>query len=137
MEGYLGYLALLNDDLEAAASWFRGSLEGSDDLGDEWGLAEAMERLAALAAARANDEHAARIEGAAEALRERLAARSMPFDRLMLGPLLAAARTRAGAERWSVASDEGRRMPLDEAIRLAVDEEGQGSHHQRGAPPGS
>ena len=119
LEGYLGYLPLLDGDLETAGGRFARSLEAFLVLGDDWGVAESMERSAVIAAARVNDERAARIAGAAEVLRERLAARSMPFDRLLVDPYLAAARTRVGEERWRDVSNDGRRMPLDAAIDLA------------------
>ena len=119
-------------DLRSAAMCFAESLEAFRALGDDWGVAESMERSAALAAARANDERAARIAGAAEVLRERLAARSMPFDRLLVDPYLAAARTRIGEERWRDVWNDGRRMPLDAALALAS---GGGGSQQEGRRP--
>ena len=122
LEGYIGYFGLLDGDLETAATWFTASLDAFRELEDGWGLAESMERWAALAAERADDERAARITGAAEALRERLGARPMPFDRLLVDRYLSEARTRAGEERWRELSNEGRRLTLDAAIGLASDE---------------
>ena len=119
LQGHLGYLALLDGDRESAAMCFADSLEAFRALGDDWGVAESMERSAALAAAYADDGRAATVAGAAEALRERLGARPMPFDRLLVDRYLGETRTRVGEERWRDVSNEGRRLTLDAAIDLA------------------
>jgi tetratricopeptide (TPR) repeat protein len=120
LEGHLGYLPLLAGDLEAAGTRFAASLEVFSGLGDEWGVAEALERCAVLAASRSKDRDAATIAGAAEVLRERLAARPMPFDRVLLEPYLVGARARVGEDLWRERSEEGRRMTLESAIDLAL-----------------
>ncbi len=124
LEGHLGYLPLLAGDLEAAGTRFAASLEAFSGLGDEWGVAEALERCAVLAASRSKDRDAATIAGAAEVLRERLAARPMPFDRMLLEPSLVGARARVGEDLWRELSDEGRHMALETAIDLALVEAG-------------
>ena len=120
LEGHLGYLPLLDGDLEAAGTRFAASLDAFGGLGDEWGVAEALERCAALAASRSQDQEAATIAGAAEVLRERLAARPMPFDRVMLEPYLAGSRARLGADVWREHAEQGRGTSLETAIDLAL-----------------
>ena len=119
---YLGYIALLSDDDGRAESLFQESLQRFRDLGDRQGIAESMEGLAAVAAARntLNDAvAAARLHGAAQSIREDLTARQYLFDRMGMDPFLERAKTTIGAAKWEQAWKQGRDLPVELAFELA------------------
>jgi predicted ATPase/DNA-binding XRE family transcriptional regulator len=116
----LALLALVQGKSGEARSRVAGSLEVYRELSDRWGMAEGMEGLAACAASDGMAERAARIAGSAEALREQLATRPLPFDRVLIDRYLAKARASVGDSTWRGAWDKGRRMPLDDAIEFAL-----------------
>jgi hypothetical protein len=63
---------------------------------------------------------AARIAGGAAALREELGIAFFPGEREWLERRLAAARERLGGERFTAARAEGRWLPLEHVVELAV-----------------
>jgi predicted ATPase/DNA-binding XRE family transcriptional regulator len=119
---YLGYISLLSNDGERAASLFQASLERFRDLGDRQGIAESIEGLAAVAAARNTRDGAlaaARLHGAALSMREDLTAKQYPFDRIGMDPFLEKAKAAIGANKWRQAREQGRDLPEELAIDLA------------------
>ncbi|HUG15405.1 MAG TPA: tetratricopeptide repeat protein [Thermomicrobiales bacterium] len=76
-----------------------------------------LESLAAIS--RAQPEHAARLIGAAQALRARLSLPIAPADRDALDALLAGLEELLGQERFEQALSAGRALSLDEAIAEA------------------
>ena len=68
-------------------------------------------------------ERAARLWGAADALREAIGAPLSPFERTELDTHTAAARTALGEEVFAAAWAQGRATPLNEAIEYALDKE--------------
>jgi hypothetical protein len=72
------------------------SLAINRDPGDKWGIAQNLERLAAVAVAQAQSERAARLFGAAEGLREAMGAPLPPADRAEHDRSVAAIRTALG-----------------------------------------
>jgi hypothetical protein len=83
-------------------------------------IAGALEGLARLAGARDADApgaaRAARLGGAAAALREAAGAPLSPVERGWCEHQLAAARARLGAAAWAAAWATGRALPLDDAL---------------------
>src|SRR5437762_1251494 len=82
--GYLAYPARLRGDVERAWSLTRASLERSAELSDTWGIAEGLERISAVHAARGDPGRAARTAGAADAIRSTIALETMPEDRVLI-----------------------------------------------------
>ena len=121
----IGFVGLVEGDPEAR-SLIATSLEAYrdlgdlGDLGDLWGIAESLEGLSACDAARGRTERAARIAGAAEVLRERLATRPLPCDRELTDRYLTAASQVVENAPWRAAWQAGRNMPLEEAIAYAL-----------------
>jgi hypothetical protein len=80
----------------------------------------------ALTAAAAGEgtraEQAARLLGAAAALRERVGAPHRTWGRAHIEWAVAEARLTLGEERWTTAYAVGRALPLEEAIAEALDE---------------
>jgi hypothetical protein len=96
---------------------------------DQRNIARCLEGFAALAAAHARQcpedtEHArraARLWGAAEALRSASGFRQPPADRVHDEPYLAAARTQLDDATWAVAWAEGRAMTTEQAVAYALE----------------
>jgi len=116
----LGWVALAELDVPTAAANLTGSLELSVATGQRLGIARGIEAFAALSAIRGDDAAAARLEGAAAALREivgpvRSAAAQGRFE-----DLLAAAHHRLGPERTAELVADGRLLSPHDAARYAL-----------------
>ncbi len=79
-------------------------------------IAAGLEGLAVLEAAQGMPEQAARIWGAAEALREAIGAPMYPVDRIWYEQALTLARTTLGEQAFATAWAEGRRMTAEQAL---------------------
>jgi hypothetical protein len=90
-------------------------------LGKRLSLALSFEAFAHLAA-RDDPDRAARLWGAAEALRERLGAPLPPNDRAEYERDVAAVRQALGAERFAIAWVAGRSLTEEQAIAYALGE---------------
>ena len=90
---FQGLLALWREDRAEALAAFREALLISRELGVQLYVAEILERLAALLVKSGEAEDAARFLGAASALREAIAAPSLPVDRLTRDQVAAAAQS--------------------------------------------
>jgi hypothetical protein len=89
------------------------------EVDDRLSTAEAVERGAAVAAAGGSPELAARLAGAAAALRDELGAPRLPPEEAYLDRLLEPARAALG-EAFAAAAAEGRRLDLQAAVDLAA-----------------
>jgi tetratricopeptide (TPR) repeat protein len=104
-------------------------------------LVDYLEGVAALEAALGRPEAAARLWGAAEALREALGTPIYPVDRAEYAPIIAATRAQLGEAAFAAAWDQGRQL-TPEATLAGVNErsfpvEGTGvSHFSGSTPPG-
>jgi tetratricopeptide (TPR) repeat protein len=114
----LGRVTRDQDSAEAAAS-FRESLQLFHELGDRSGIAECVEGLAGVAVTQRPDQ-AARLFGAAAALREAIGAPLPPAERPRYEETLALARARMGEAAFATLWAEGQAMPLDPAIAYAL-----------------
>jgi tetratricopeptide (TPR) repeat protein len=85
-------------------------------------LARCLECLASVAVAEGDPERAARLLGAARALRECHSAPLSPADQCDYDRNIAAIHTALGEERFVVAWAEGRTMALEAAVSLALEE---------------
>jgi tetratricopeptide (TPR) repeat protein len=115
----LGWAALTRGDRQQARSLHEESLELSRKLGDKLIAAESLEGLA-CSAARGEEERAARLFGAAEALREGVGYNQTPRERALREPYLEATRSRVGESAWQAAFAEGRAMTFEEALEYAL-----------------
>ena len=118
----LGMAALGRGDPEAAKSLIVESLTLGSVLGYDLLAAENLEVLAAVTGGRGEESRAARLWGAAEALRESLDVPVPPSERALRGSYAAAARSRLGEEAWEKAQAEGRAMTLEGAVAYALQE---------------
>ena len=92
-------------------------------MGFERDLAECLEVMAEVAGGLGEDHRAARLWGAAGALRKATDNPWLLFERRLHQPYLAAARSRMEDADWTQAWEEGWAMTLDEAVSYALEGE--------------
>jgi DNA-binding CsgD family transcriptional regulator len=134
----LGRVALEEGHAVETRALLAESVDLFRKIGERWGLAACLETLAIANASpgseRAGPMRAARLWGAAEALRESLGAPLTPADRRVHEGFQDIARAHLGDERWVVAWDTGRKMPLDEVLHEALDVPAVSQLKQRSSP---
>lgn len=113
----LAGLALRRGEQARARSLYRESLEVLREPDDTAGLWETLWGCAGTAVARGEPERAARLIGAAEAFPAELPA----AERDILLELATAVRAALGQEEYAALCSEGRTMPREQAISLALD----------------
>jgi predicted ATPase/DNA-binding CsgD family transcriptional regulator len=116
---FQGLLASWRGDQGEALAAYREALGIAVELDVRFYIAEIFERIAALIA-RGDAERAARLLGAAGALREVIASPPLPVDRLTRDDALTATRAALGDAAYEAARDAGRALPLSEAIAEAL-----------------
>jgi predicted ATPase/DNA-binding CsgD family transcriptional regulator len=97
----------------------REALESDLETGNRWYLAEALEASAAAAARLGDAERAARLWGAAGALRDVVGAPVPPPDRAPVEAGATAALNMVGEAVFSAAMEYGRAMSMEEAVAEA------------------
>jgi len=97
------------------------SIQMFQELGHKRGIARALECLAASAAARSKAEQSLHLAGAAAALRQRLGAPLTPTEQPRLEKALEFARRTLGNAAGLTAWMEGWAMPVEQAVREALD----------------
>ena len=118
----LGWAALLGGDHERAKAYYEENLVVCKELGDKMIASESLEGLACVAETRGEAELAARLFGAAEALREAVGYQHMPEEDALREPYLAAASAQLDEAAWEKAWAEGRTMSMEQAIECALSE---------------
>jgi predicted ATPase/serine/threonine protein kinase len=111
------------NDVEAR-SFYGESIKMFQELGHKRGIARALESLAASAAAQSNAEKSLHLAGAAAALRQRLGAPLTPSEQSRLEKALEFARRTLGSAAGLTAWMEGWAMPVEQAVREALGDEG-------------
>jgi predicted ATPase/DNA-binding CsgD family transcriptional regulator len=106
----LGRAALGRGKLEQAEHHFIESLAIRWELGEKDGVATALEGLAAVRAARGKAHNAARLWGAADALRESSNAPVPPTDQSFRECVIASVRAQLSEKAFAAAQAEGRRF---------------------------
>ncbi|HLF28682.1 MAG TPA: tetratricopeptide repeat protein [Anaerolineae bacterium] len=116
----LGRQAHAQGDPARAAALYRESLTLRRDMGARRGIAESLEDLARLSAVQdGRAEVAARLFGAAEAMREALGTPRPPVELPDYERGVSTARTASGDDAFVAAWAEGRSMTIEQAITLA------------------
>jgi predicted ATPase/DNA-binding winged helix-turn-helix (wHTH) protein len=116
----LGATALLQNDLEAAGSFYRDGLEISSKMADMNGTLYCLEGLAGSHWAMLNPERAALLFGAAYASRETNNLFIEPADRLPYDRSVAFVRDSLTEEIFTACFAKGRKLGLDTAVILAL-----------------
>jgi predicted ATPase/DNA-binding XRE family transcriptional regulator len=120
---YKGHLELLRGDTERASDLFRESVRRFNEVGDQGGIAEALEGLAAVSAATGGTDLAALVLGTARHARERSMSKTLPFERALIERWLDEAQGALGEERWTALLGQGGAMDIATALELV--EQGQ------------
>jgi len=118
-----GFAALSNQDHKRALGLLREALRRLAELEFRDVIGYCFEGLAAVLAFTGEAGPAARLLGAAEALRESVGVDLAPTERETHETTAAAVREALGEKRFSAAWRLGRDLPLDEAITYALAEE--------------
>jgi predicted ATPase/DNA-binding SARP family transcriptional activator len=109
----LGLLAAVDGD-PAAISLLRCSLDVHGELRDRWRMSSVLEDLAAIALALDRARAAARLLGAAEAIRDAIGTVIAPCERPQHLQTLASARAALGEEAFEAARQQGLLASVDE-----------------------
>jgi DNA-binding CsgD family transcriptional regulator/tetratricopeptide (TPR) repeat protein len=115
----LGWAALLRGEQERAKTWYEENLRLSQELGNELIATESLEGLACAVGTKGEAQRAAKLFGAAQALREAVGYPQPPGERAVQEPYLLASRARLD-EAWEAAFAEGRAMDLEEDVEYAL-----------------
>jgi predicted ATPase/class 3 adenylate cyclase len=118
----LALVAQYRGDFRRAGELHRESVAQSRDMGDVPGVALYLERLAALEQQLGDSTKAARLLGAAEALREQTKVAVPPADQPRYDHVVAAVRAAVADQAFAAAWAEGRAMTQDQAIEFALAE---------------
>lgn len=118
----LGTLAQYHSDYETARAIHVQCLTLAREMDDRRIIALALEKLAGVAEGLGRGERAARMLGAAEALREVIHIQIESIDRGDYDRILAKTRARLDRDTFSDAWAEGRAMGLEKAIKYALDD---------------
>ncbi len=116
----LGAAANARGDYETGHAHYVDSLRRRWVLKDRWGVAECLEGLAASRAAHGRGADAARLLGAAEAIRETLGFPIAPDERISHQRLAAGVRAALAAETFASAWQAGRGLSLADAVEDAL-----------------
>jgi len=119
----LGNVARCRGDHARAATLYKVSFEVFREIGDRYETGRLLESLAALAMARGQSRWAARVLGAADALRLAIGAVIRPVDRHVHDRVLAEAREALGEQTFAVAFTEGRTLSVDDIVSEACNAE--------------
>jgi DNA-binding CsgD family transcriptional regulator/tetratricopeptide (TPR) repeat protein len=116
----MGRALFWQGDLARAAALFKDSLALRKQRADKAGIAACLDGLAGVAAEGERFEAAARLFGAAQALREAIRNPVAPAQRAEYDRQVATVRTTLDEETLAAAWAVGRAMTLDEAIEYAL-----------------
>jgi hypothetical protein len=107
-------------DLEAARTHFTAALSILQQQEDRRGVAECLEGMAGLAGVQGRPAQAARLLGAANALREAIAAPHPPVERGEHERLVAAVRAQLDEAEFASAWAEGQALPWERVVEEAL-----------------
>ena len=109
----LGLIAAVDGD-PATVSLLRRSLELHSELRDRWRMSSVLEDLAAIALTQGTPRQAARLLGAAEAIRDAIGTVIAPCERLQHNQTIKAVRTALGDEAFDTALRQGQLATMEE-----------------------
>jgi predicted ATPase/class 3 adenylate cyclase len=119
--GTLGNAAYAQGDYPRAATLYEESLALKRELGATGGIACALEGFALLAGALGYSRRAVQLWAAAEALRGAIGAPRDQHEQAQYGPAEAVQREALGEEAFAAAWAQGRALPLEAAVALALE----------------
>jgi hypothetical protein len=117
---HIAHAALAGHDVAHADRLARDALACFNEHGERQGIAEVLDTMAAVAAARSDGDRAATIAGAAAAVRETIASQPAPFDVAITGPVLQRIRASVTEEQWHRCWSQGQSLELAAAVTYAL-----------------
>ncbi len=119
-----GMVSIMANDYESTENVIKPGLESARDIGDKPGTSFALLVAAALAGVRRDPTRAAKLWGAAEALREAIGLSMGHQDRVDYDyeGRITAARAHSNGAAWQAAWNEGRTMSPEQAIDYALED---------------
>ncbi len=112
----LGLIARWQGDFARSAALHIESLALSRELGEKLCIAQSLEGLAGVYGMQKHPERAARLLGAAEAVREAINAPLLPIDRADYGRIVSIIRAQLDEAAFAVVWAEGRTMTPEQAL---------------------
>jgi predicted ATPase/class 3 adenylate cyclase len=119
--GILGLVAIRYGDWKRAIARLGESMEVRREIGDKSGCAWCLERLSEVALGQRQAEKAVRLLAAAAALRLSIGSVIDPVDRTEYERMRGSLRSQLSEQRFTAAWDEGRTMPLEQAVAYALE----------------
>ncbi|MFL5732467.1 MAG: tetratricopeptide repeat protein [Chloroflexia bacterium] len=117
----IGLVAWEQKDYEAARSLYVESIQRYRDLEDTRGIIDCLDGLARVSGSQGDAGRAARLWGAAEALRESIGVSIPPGDLPEYERIVAASRAELDEPGWNAAWSAGRIMPVERAVAFALE----------------
>jgi predicted ATPase len=117
---HLGYVARARGEYVQALAVYEESLALLYGVGDKIGIAQCLEGIAYTVCAQGQAGRAARLLGAAAALRDTVGAPLPPMERPLHNRDVTTARTALGDSGYAEGWAAGRRLPLDQTISYAL-----------------
>jgi hypothetical protein len=116
----MAHVALARNDIAGADRLGREALSASAEQGERQGIADGLHTLAAVAGAGSDPDRAATLAGAAEAIRNTIAARPGPFDVAVPGRFLESIERTVTNRRWRRSWDAGYALGGEAAVEYAL-----------------
>jgi hypothetical protein len=120
VQSELAHLDRYEGHFEKARQKYLKTIVKWQKLGHRAAVAHQLESLAFIAIAQGQLERAARLLGAAEALREKINIQMSPAEQVEYGAQVAKLRLALDASRCTSLWNEGSKMTMDQAIQFAV-----------------
>jgi tetratricopeptide (TPR) repeat protein len=118
--GNMAHIACIEGDYSGARALGEEALLIRQELGDKWGIAYSLGRFGVLAATIGMPERAARLWGAAEALRESIGTPLVPAELEIQQRGIELAHDQLDEAAFAAAYADGRKLPLKKAITFAL-----------------
>jgi tetratricopeptide (TPR) repeat protein len=116
----LGHVARHTGDIIEARRIYKETLEGWQNLGNRGAVANQLECFGFLAITDEEPQHAAKLFGAAEVLREKAQSPMTDFELMEYDQSVAQLRAMLPAAEFNALWAEGRSMTMEQAIQLAL-----------------
>jgi predicted ATPase len=126
----LGWVDLVLEEHDLAEAEFREGLIVNAEVGDREAQIGGLSGLGALASARGEAKRAARLLGAAEALRQHSGYELKPQEVAEIEEIEGATRHSLGEEEFKACFDEGSLLNVDEAVAYALQTEFAPTHSE-------
>jgi predicted ATPase len=120
IQSEFGHMERYEGNIDQAEQVYRETILVWQKIGHRAAVANQLEFFAFIALAHGQDERAARLLGAAEALREKIKIQMSPFERIEYDKQVSDLRGRMPEKAFSSLWAEGRRMPMEQAVTFAT-----------------